>query len=109
MPSKSFLKIYIASDENVKYFPDFMFYNCKNLQRIVVPENVEIIGNRCFAESGLISINIPLSVKYIGTDAFLNSDLQIINYKGTKDSWGKINIDVKKSYEFANSKVIFEN
>ena len=84
-----------------------MFYNCKNLQQIFIPESVKIIGVRCFAESGLISINLSENTQYIGMSAFNNSKLQIINYNGSKDMWGKININVDKSEEFMNAKITF--
>ena len=92
---------------NPEFLPDYMFYNCKNLQQIFIPESVKIIGVRCFAESGLISINLSENTQYIGMSAFNNSKLQIINYNGSKDMWGKININVDKSEEFMNAKITF--
>ena len=91
-----------------QFLPEYMFYNCKNLQHIEIAQGIKIIGVRCFAQSGLISINIPESVEYIGTSAFANSKLQIINYSGNSSTWNTINVDIVKSTEFINSKVIFE-
>ncbi len=90
-----------------EFLPDYMFYNCKNLQQIFIPESVKIVGVRCFAESGLISINLYENLQYIGTSAFSGSRLQIINYNGSKDMWEKININVDKSEEFMNAKITF--
>lgn len=97
----------VTLSSNVKYIEDYMFYNCKNIQHIVIPEGVEILGIRCFAESGMISINLPESLTYIGNSAFANSKLQIINYNGSKDSWGEISVNTEKSSEFMNSKITF--
>lgn len=46
------------------------FHNCKVLQKIIFPEQLQIIGNNSFSGCGLISINIPNSVKEIQYNAF---------------------------------------
>ncbi len=97
----------IIIEGSPEFLPDYMFYNCKNLQQIFIPESVKIIGVRCFAESGLISINLSENTQYIGMSAFNGSKLQIINYNGSKDMWEKININVDKSEEFMNAKITF--
>ena len=47
------------------------YQNCTSLTSVIIPENVELIGNGAFSRSGLTSINIPNSVKEIGAHAFL--------------------------------------
>ena len=47
-----------------------MFYECTNLQQMVLPTNLTAIQTNAFARSGLKSINIPNSVTKLGNDAF---------------------------------------
>ena len=50
---------------------DYMFYDCANLQDIVLPESVTSIGSGAFEDcSSLTSIDIPEGVTSIGNDAF---------------------------------------
>ena len=102
----SISEVYIGT--GVSYLSDYMFCDCKNLQNIILPENIRIIGIRCFKNSGLISINLPKSTRYIGLSAFADTPLQIINFNGTKDEWGKIDINFSKSTEFMNAKIIYK-
>lgn len=46
------------------------FQNCIDLKTVSIPSTVTYIGGSAFAYSGLVSINIPNSVKYIMSDAF---------------------------------------
>ena len=47
-----------------------MFYNCSNLQTILLPTNITSIQNNAFTSSGLTEIDIPNSVRTVGFDAF---------------------------------------
>ena len=50
---------------------DFMFFNCVNLQHMVLPDDVTAIGSSAFEGcSSLISIDIPAGVASIGDGAF---------------------------------------
>ena len=52
---------------------DYMFYNCKVLTTLHIPNNSILIGNSSFADCDRLSvISIPNSVKKIGTEAFKN-------------------------------------
>lgn len=72
---------------NVTSFKDgvvgpYAFYNCVNLQEIVIPENIKSIGTRAFYNCVQAqSIKIGSNVQYIGVDAFANllycSDISI--------------------------------
>ena len=47
-----------------------MFYQCSNLQQMILPSTVTTIKKSAFAKTGLTSIEIPNSVKTLGEDAF---------------------------------------
>lgn len=46
------------------------FYGCSNLAKVTLGESVEVIGNACFAETALSSVDIPASVRQINYGAF---------------------------------------
>lgn len=60
----------INLNSNLKSIGDGTFYNCKNLKNINLNSNLESIGNEAFAQSGLISIEIPTSISFLGDGAF---------------------------------------
>ena len=64
---------------------------------ITVKEGTTSIAGICFAEcTNLISITIPKSVTYIGMGAFFMCDnLKTINYKGSKEDWNNITIEIQ--------------
>ena len=49
---------------------DIKLLDLKNCKHVVVPDGVEKIGNRWFFNSEVESVEIPVSVKEIGADAF---------------------------------------
>ena len=49
---------------------NYAFYNCKNLNNIVIPESVTKINTNAFANSGLTGVYIPESVTAVNDDAF---------------------------------------
>ena len=46
------------------------FCCCQNLKGIRLPDTLEIIGNMCFARSGIEKISLPARVKEVGANAF---------------------------------------
>lgn len=46
------------------------FYGCSSLENVTLGESVEVIGNACFAETALSSVDIPASVRQINYGAF---------------------------------------
>ena len=53
---------------------DYVFYHCSELKKVLLPNNMEIIGKYAFAEcESLETINIPSQVETIGSHAFYNA------------------------------------
>lgn len=65
----------VVINEDVTEIPDNAFFGdndrCTNLTSVQIPETVERIGMRAFADTGLTSIEIPDSVTEIGKQAFV--------------------------------------
>ncbi|MDR0301965.1 MAG: leucine-rich repeat domain-containing protein [Treponema sp.] len=61
----------VAIPDTVTYIEAFI-YGCEDVKQITLPENLKIIGQDAFRESGLTSIIIPEGVTDIGKDAFKN-------------------------------------
>ncbi|MCR4647288.1 MAG: leucine-rich repeat protein [Oscillospiraceae bacterium] len=99
------------SPEGVKKIGSYAFYNCQNLEAIVLPDSVEEIGAGAFANSGirhavlpaslrelsqevfagdtqLDTVMFPANIERIEEDAFKNCDaLHTVCYKGSEDVW----------------------
>lgn len=56
---------------------DGAFKNCKALKSICLPPLLSKINDYAFVKSGLGNINIPKSVKIVGTGAFAETELQV--------------------------------
>lgn len=65
---KSLTKVTLSN--NVKYIDFKAFYGCNSLKEIALPSTLETIGERAFADTGLVSVVIPQKVTYIGPEAF---------------------------------------
>lgn len=72
------------------------FYGCIGLQNITIPDSVTSIGGYTFNYcSSLKSITIPSKITEIGDAVFYGCTLlETVNYKGSKEQWEKINIDI---------------
>lgn len=57
--------------ESVKEIDDSAFAGCATVQKINLPEGLEKIGERAFANSGITSVDIPESVRIIQQYAFI--------------------------------------
>ena len=79
--------------EGVTTLGRYMFYGCKALECVDIPEGVKIISYAAFMMSALTSISIPVSVTKIDDYAFeYCSKLDIIFYAGTKEQWNSITV-----------------
>ena len=78
----------------VKSIGNWAFYGCSGLKSITIPDKVTSIEKAVFFDcAGLTNVTIPNSVTSIGNYAFDSCiSLNYINYKGTKDQWGKITL-----------------
>lgn len=63
------------------------FCNCKSLHDLALPNNILSIEDGAFKNSGLLSIDIPKSTKYIGEECFALSALNkvIVHYRELTD------------------------
>lgn len=60
----------VTIDQNVKHIQDYCFYECKTLQNIEMPQNLETIGSYAFSNCiNLLAVNL-YNAKYIGSHAF---------------------------------------
>ena len=66
----------------VKVIEEEAFYGDDSLDQVVLPEGVEEIGPRAFADSSLTSINLPDSLTGIAEDAF-DEDVAVEANEGT--------------------------
>lgn len=111
----------IKMSKNIQYVGDFAFEGTKWLNNqndgvvyigktlycykgempsnttITVKEGTTNISGLCFEGcTNLASITIPKSVTYIGMGAFFMCDnLKTINYKGSKEDWNNITIEIQ--------------
>lgn len=58
------------SDTNLTELPVGTFQKLKNLQKVILPNTLTLIGENAFKESGLQAIEIPASVETIESAAF---------------------------------------
>jgi len=67
---------------------EWAFENCSNMTEIVISGYVENIKQYAFLNTGLTSITIPTSVKYIENDIInICYNLTEFNYAGDKNQW----------------------
>ncbi len=97
------------------------FIGCANLKKIVLPSQLEQIGNSAFAYSSLEEITIPASVSSIGEHAFYGvpltdvKNLAIIPQNITDDTFSEYNatlhitIGTKDDYQAHNAWGRFES
>ena len=108
----------ITIGDNITSLKRRAFQDCTNLQSLVIPNNVtstgvyicngctglttvsfgnglsEISGGFCWDCSNLTSVTIPRSITRIQVYPFYNcTSLENVNYLGTKEEWGQINLN----------------
>ncbi|GEM_PF-1832004 len=90
--------ISIVIPENVETIGNYAFQNCSGLTSVVLPEGVTDIGYSAFTGcSSLVSIRIPVSVTYIDGHVF-DASAKDIYYSGTKAQWEAIEKDYSWNY-----------
>ncbi|ONI43424.1 hypothetical protein AN641_10120 [Candidatus Epulonipiscioides gigas] len=83
---------------------DFAFYSCDNLENITLPQNLTSIGYNAFGYNPSLSeITIPSSVTYLDNLAFVYTNIDTINYTGSKEQWETLEMSMLE-----NTKIIFE-
>ncbi|MBR4341429.1 MAG: leucine-rich repeat domain-containing protein [Lachnospiraceae bacterium] len=73
------------------------FANTTSLKEIYLPEGIEELDTRAFADSGLESIILPYTLKKIGVSAFANTKLEKIELPDDLNEIGQ--------YAFSNTKL----
>ena len=66
----------VSLPTTVKILNSMTFCGCRHLTNIILPEGVKEIGSNCFSYSGLTSIKIPSSIKFIAFNAFTGVPLK---------------------------------
>ena len=83
----------IVIPNGVTEIPDYAFfgYSCKE---IAIPDSVTEIGQFALCNTfNLKSITLPASLKYIRDNAFQESGIETIYFKGAKEQWEKVSKD----------------
>ncbi len=83
------ITIDLSGTTGLTKIPDGAFLNCTNLDSIVLPETVTLIGNSSFARTNLSEIIIPDSVKTIDIIAFYDSGLASVTFGSGLESIGE--------------------
>lgn len=68
IPSQAIEKLTLG--EKVEMIPDYLCYNCKQLEDLTIPASVKTIGRQAFANTGLTEVFLPAGVTEIGSGAF---------------------------------------
>jgi hypothetical protein len=81
------------------YMIMFPFYNCYNINEIIIGEDVQHIPACCFyGAENASSVTIASGLKSVGDDAFYNcKGLNKVNYLGSVDEWVGIEFEGKYS------------
>lgn len=78
---------------NIYRIGGYAFCECTGLTEVIFSDGVSYIGERAFDGcKNLTKVTLPDSLKSIGYDAFFNSGLTDINYKGTKEEWNTVTV-----------------
>ena len=79
--------------EQITKIEKFSFFRVLGMIQVVVPKNVEIIGDSAFyGDTALVIVELPASIKYIGSEAFQQTHLKRIYYRGNENDWKNVKI-----------------
>ena len=88
---------------NPLYYAHHLFLNEKEINNLVIPENVTSIGKYAFIKcSGLTSVTIPKSITKIGDGAFYGCNGLTSVYISDVESWCKIEFGQTKEYDYSD-------
>lgn len=73
IPSQAIEKLTLG--ENVEEIPDYLCYNCTQLNELTLPAGVKRIGRQAFDNTGLTEVFIPSGVEETDWRAFANNKL----------------------------------
>ena len=87
----------VVVNGNVTYIGDYIFGNCRNMQKITLPNTLTSIGDGAFMQGdgyantvyGLTEITIPSKVTTIGENAFLSSAIKSLVIPASVTEIGK--------------------
>ena len=79
----------------VDHIYTYMFHDVQELERLTLSDNIEYIGAYAFNDcTNLKYLSLPKELKMIRFAPFDNCPkLQILNYRGTIDDWGKVQLN----------------
>ena len=70
-----------------------LFRNCTNLINVEISDSTTTIGNNAFIKCNkLQEVHFTSSVRMIGKYAFAGTNIQKVDYTGTKEQWKKIDV-----------------
>lgn len=70
---------------------NFLYRQSDTPIHVTIPDNIEYLDVYCFAKSGLTTISLPASLKYIDRYALFDTPyLETIEFRGTKEQWKKV-------------------
>lgn len=119
----------VTLQEGIMSIGKQMFYECSNIQSIIIPNSVTVIDYGAFMScTGLTTINIPhgvtdiegsafmscsnLNTIYIpntitriATEAFYSTSLTDVYYEGTEEEWSAIGFEGTAADGFANATI----
>lgn len=72
-----------------------MFYDVQELEKLTLGDNIEYIGAQAFDScTNLEYLSLPKDLEMIKGIPFAHcGNLQVLNYRGTIDDWGKVQIN----------------
>ena len=78
----------ISIPQNVRRIGQYAFSGCSSLTTLPIPQGVEEIGKGAFSQTGLHSLKLPKTAKWIEEDAFRESALAVVELESGLSSTG---------------------
>lgn len=105
----------LSLPDQLRAIEEEAFEGDTSLDQVVLPEEVESIGSRSFANSSLREINLPESLSFIADDAFENVRPHITAVEGSyayqwaADHGYLLGFDDQSAYEFHTLRAAFDD